>query len=579
MTAITLPTLPEQWLAAFNPPPYLLFTGKGGVGKTSLSSAVALYLADQGRKTLLVSTDPASNLDQVFGLRLSDQPTAIPGAPDLWALNINPRQAAAAYRERVVGAYRGVLPDGVVSGMEEQLSGACTVEIAAFDAFARLLTDPALTAEYQHIIFDTAPTGHTLRLLQLPAAWQGYLDSAGGEASCLGPLSGLGSHREQFAATVDTLADAAQTRLVLVARPEAHALAEAARSHDELVKLGLRNQLLAINGLLAASQSSDPSAEAMIAEQDAVLAAMPTALQALDAIAIPLRARAPLGLDGLRALLSAEQSGDVPDEGARPAAAAQPDLAQLVASLGSKPGVIMTMGKGGVGKTTTATAIARALAEGGAQVHLTTSDPAAHLDVTLSESVANLRVSRIDPVAELERYREEVLAEASQDPQERHLLEENLRSPCTEEIAVFRAFARVVDEARDQVVVIDTAPTGHTILLLDSTAAYHREISKARHAVPEAVRQLLPRLRDPAFTRVVIVTLAEATPIQEGLDLAADLRRAGIEPHGWVVNRSLLPLTLKHPVLRARQAAEDQQLEQLRQAGSCFVLVPWQQQI
>ena len=561
-------------------PRFLLFTGKGGVGKTSLSCATALALADQGKKTLLVSTDPASNLDQVLEARLGPKPTRVNGTENLWALNIDPRQSAAEYRERIVGPYRGVLPDGAVAEIEEQLSGACTVEIAAFAEFSRLMTDTEALAEFDHVVFDTAPTGHTLRLLQLPAAWKGYLESSSGNASCLGPMSGLQTQREQFAATLKALSDKQLTRLVLVARPDTHSISEAHRTGLELAKLGIASQHLVINGMLEVLDEDDATALAMCGRQGAALETMPKELQELPCAQVPLSPVAPIGVPALRGLL--QPDGAFPVDDAHVAMGWTGDgkrsMDDLIASLGTKSGVVMTMGKGGVGKTTLASMIAIELARRGAKVHLTTTDPAAHLDLTLAGRHSNLRVSRIDPLVETERYRREVLREAGAqlDEEGRRLLEEDLRSPCTEEVAVFRAFARVVDEARGSMVVVDTAPTGHTILLLDATEAYHREVSRNRSSVPDEVKLLLPRLRDPLFTRILIVTLPEATPVQEAIDLQRDLERAGISTYAWIVNQSLLPLKVSHPVLKARRAGEVQHVSRIHGIASRMAILPWQ---
>jgi arsenite-transporting ATPase len=559
----------------------MFFTGKGGVGKTSLACATAVSLVDAGRRVLLVSTDPASNLDEVLGVQLSTSAAAIPTIPGLFALNIDPDAAAAAYRERVVGPYRGVLPASAVASIEEQLSGACTVEIAAFDQFTSWLADLETTAAFAHVIFDTAPTGHTLRLLKLPAAWTGFIDTNTTGTSCLGPLAGLQGQVALYRASLAALSDASTTTVILVSRPERSALAEGARTSAELAALGITHQHLLINGVFTAADSGDPIARALEARGRDALAALPQNLASLPRTDVPLLTSAPLGADGLRRVFSpvplgGAQPSDVAPTGRKPHPA---PIAALVDGFERDGcGVVLTMGKGGVGKTTAAAAIAVELAARGHDVLLSTTDPAAHVTDAIGFAVPRLRVARIDPVAETEAYRQEVLAIAAPtlDPRGRDLLEEDLRSPCTEEIAVFRAFARTVAEGERGFVVLDTAPTGHTLLLLDAAQAYHREVQRTQRAVPEAVRQLLPRLRDPRFTRILLVTLPEATPVHEAAALQSDLRRAGIEPFAWIVNQSFAGDEVRDPVLRARGLAEERYLTEVReQLATRLAWVPW----
>ena len=560
---------------------HLFFTGKGGVGKTSLASVCAVRLAEAGRRVLLVSTDPASNLDEVLETRLSDTPTRVTGVPGLSALNIDPEAAAAAYRERMVGPYRSLLPEAAIRSMEEQFSGGCTVEIAAFDAFAALLAGTGVAGDFDHVVFDTAPTGHTLRLLTLPSAWSEFLSTNTTGTSCLGPLAGLEHNRSIYAAAVAALTDAAVTTVVLVARPEVAALREAERSRHELAELGVANQVLAINGLFDAP-SEDPVAQAMARRHHDALAAMPVDLAALPRSCTGFIARGLVGLEALRALLhpaptTVSTASPAPE---RQALVLPPGLAPLVDDIErAGHGLVMTVGKGGVGKTTVAAAVAVALAARGHRVLLSTTDPAAHLTWSLDEAVPGLTVQRIDPTAEVARHRDEVLARAGAglDPSARAMLEEDLRSPCTEEIAVFRAFAATVAQAAHGFVVLDTAPTGHTVLLMDSAEAYHREVGRTRGDLPEAVLNLLPRLRDPEFTRVLVVTLAEATPVHEAERLQDDLRRAGIEPFAWVIEQSLLASGTTDPVLAERGRCERPWVQQVMatDARRCALLA-WQ---
>jgi arsenite/tail-anchored protein-transporting ATPase len=561
---------------------FLFFTGKGGVGKTSLSCAAALKLVDAGKRVLLVSTDPASNLDEVLETKLTNQPTPIAGAPGLDAMNINPVEAAAAYRERLIGPMRGLLPEAALRSMEEQLSGSCTVEIAAFDEFSGLIGNPQAAKDYDHVIFDTAPTGHTLRLMSLAKAWDQFLDKNTSGTSCLGPLAGLEKQRVIYEATVKTLADAKATTLVLVSRPQGAALREAERTSKELRAIGVGNQCLVVNGTFETQCPEDVTAQAMQQRGLAALKASAEFISSMPSFIVPLRPINILGIGGLRVLLSGDaqgtgvkvdESGWVPPE--------MESLADLVATIEQQGhGVIMTMGKGGVGKTTVAAAIAVMLARRGHSVHLSTTDPAAHVAQTLAGQVEGLTLSKIDPAAETAAYQGEVMRAqgAAMDEAGRALLEEDLRSPCTEEIAVFRAFAREVDRGTGRFVVLDTAPTGHTLLLLDASEAYQRELERqARSTQPEEVLKLLERLRDPDFTRILLVTLPEATPVHEAAALQEDLRRARIEPFAWVINQSLLNSGSCDPLLQRREASEHRYLrEVVEKQAKRTVWLPWQ---
>ncbi|HDX8370576.1 TPA: arsenical pump-driving ATPase [Aeromonas dhakensis] len=562
-----------------NPPPFLFFTGKGGVGKTSLACASAVALCDAGKRVLLVSTDPASNVGQVFATDIGNRITAIAAVPGLSALEIDPPAAAKAYRERIVGPVRGKLPERVVRSIEEQLSGACTTEIAAFDEFTALLTDPALRSEYNHILFDTAPTGHTIRLLQLPGAWSEFLAQGKGDASCLGPLAGLEKQRSQYAEAVAALADDARTRLVLVARAQHSTLREVARTHEELAAIGLTNQQLVINGLFpAAAIAGDTLAQAIWRREQQALADMPQGIKGLARDQVPLLATNLVGLDSLRQLLQPQDAGGQASLATSAHLPVQPELVTLVDELAADGhGLIMLMGKGGVGKTTLAAALAVELASRGLPVHLTTSDPAAHLGETLAGSLLHLEVSRIAPRAETERYRAQVLASkgAALDEQGRALLEEDLRSPCTEEIAVFQAFSRIIREAGKRFVVMDTAPTGHTLLLLDATGAYHREIARQMGNKGLHFTTPMMQLQDPKQTKVLIVTLPEPTPVQEAANLQADLRRAGIEPWAWLINHSLQQAAVRSPLLQLRAERQLPHVEAVeRQHASRYAVVP-----
>lgn len=540
-------------------PPFIFFTGKGGVGKTSLACATAVWLADQGKRTLLVSTDPASNVGQVFSQTIGHRITDISTVQNLAAMEVDPMAAAQAYRDRVLDPVRGLMPADVVSSIEEQLSGSCTTEIAAFDEFTGLLTNHELREKYDHIVFDTAPTGHTIRMLELPGAWSGYLEANPDAAANLGPLVGLEKQQHQYSDAVKALSDAALTRLVLVARAQVSTLKEVSHTHDELSAIGLQHQHLAINGVLPPFVGeNDPLAQSILAREGKALLAMPENLANLPRSQLFLKPFNLVGLEALRELFTeSEASMSLPTTTLN--TLDLPKIASLVDELSlTGKGLVMTMGKGGVGKTTVAASVAVSLAKRGHKVHLTTSDPAAHLSYTLDGSLPNLQVSRIDPKVETERYRRFVLENQGKglDAEGLAVLEEDLRSPCTEEIAVFQAFSRIIKEADDHFVIMDTAPTGHTLLLLDATGAYHREMVRQMGQTHDNVLTPMMQLQDPEKTKVIIVTLAETTPVLEAANLQQDLRRAEIEPWAWVINSSLAAAKPSSPFLVTRASRE-----------------------
>ncbi len=558
-----------------NAPRFLFFTGKGGVGKTSVACATAVAVATAERPVLLVSTDPASNLGQVFGMPIGNQVTQIAAVPGLSAVEIDPEQAADAYRERIIGPFRGLLPETEISGITESLSGSCTTEIASFDEFTRLLTDDAVYGRYSHILFDTAPTGHTIRLLHLPGSWTEFL-STGGDASCLGPLAGLDQHRETYAAALEALTDPTRTRLVLVARPQPSALKEIERTFAELAAIGMTDGFVVINGVLPDGAGEEPIATAVRRREAAAMSEMPAVIADLPRDELELKPHNVVGVDALRGFFGHDSA----DTEAREAIGL-PDLpeAPLVALVNEIEadghGLVMCMGKGGVGKTTIAAAIALALTERGHEVLLTTTDPAAHLTDTLGAVVDGLTVTRIDPDSALEQYRSRVMATKGKDLDEaaRAALAEDLMSPCTAEVAVFQQFSRAVHDSRRRFVVMDTAPTGHTLLLLDAAGSYHREIARQMGA-SMAYSTPLMRLQDAGQTKIILVTLAETTPVLEAAGLQDDLERAGIHPWAWVVNDSIAAAHPESAFLRTRARNEIAQIARVQALADRVAIVP-----
>ncbi|WP_257478648.1 arsenical pump-driving ATPase [Acidipropionibacterium jensenii] len=542
-------------------PKFAFFTGKGGVGKTSAACATALALSDRGESVLLVSTDPASNIGQVFGQTIGNQITTLSAAAGIHALEIDPEAAAATYRESIIDPVRGLLPQREIQAMTEQLSGSCTTEIASFNEFADLIADPDRTSDYDHVLFDTAPTGHTIRLLELPGDWSQFIEEGKGDASCLGPMAGLESRRVVYRATVNALSDPASTLLVLVARAQHSAIREAERTSRELAALGMGNQHLLLNALMP-HVDDDPLSTAIRDEEHQVLAALPSDLAHLTRTTTPLHARNVVGADRLHEFFtSAPTRSGQPGRHPRGAAGDYPSLSTLVDQLAAQThGLFMTLGKGGVGKTTVATAIAVALAGRGRDVLLTTTDPAGNLADTLHGTVENLTITKIDPDEALREYRDDVLTTKGThlDATGRAQLMEDLQSPCTQEVAVFRKFSEAIREARDRIVIIDTAPSGHTLLLLDATGSYHREMLHQMGDTP--ITSSMTRLQDSDYTKMIVVTLPETTPVLEAEQLQRDLERASITPWAWVINRSV---AAAHPASAFLQTIADGELPQI----------------
>ncbi|MBN1056915.1 arsenical pump-driving ATPase [Clostridium botulinum] len=553
---------------------YLFFTGKGGVGKTSTACAVAVTLADLGKKIMLVSTDPASNLQDVFDTELNNKGVKIKDVPNLMVANFSPEDAAAEYRESVIAPYRGKLPEAVLNNMEEQLSGSCTVEIAAFNEFSAMITDKNVSNEYDHIIFDTAPTGHTLRMLQLPSAWSNFINESTHGASCLGQLAGLEDKKEMYKKAVETLADKEETTLILVSRAEITPLKEAERASKELQDIGVENQVLIVNGVL--QQCDDYLSKSIYDKQQNALKDIPKGLKNIKTFEIPLRPYNITGLENVRSLLK-DNYTIVDNEILN--ITEIPKLNSIIEDLyKNDKKVIFTMGKGGVGKTTIAAAIALGLSKKGKKVHLTTTDPAGHLKFVLDESYG-ISLSNIDEKEELEKYKEEVLKKARENNMSEEdiaYVEEDLRSPCTQEIAVFRAFAEIVERSENEVVVIDTAPTGHTLLLLESTESYNREIVRSEGDIPESVIKLLPKLKNHKDTEVIIVTLAETTPVYEAMRLQEDLNRAEIYSKWWVINSSLYATNTSNEILKAKASNEIRWINKVDEiSNGNFAVIKW----
>lgn len=557
---------------------YLFFTGKGGVGKTSLACATAIKMADAGNVILLVSTDPASNLKDVLDTEVDEDIRPVRGIDRLFAININPEKSAEEYRNRVTQPLEGIASKEEIKKIREDLSGACTTEIASFDEFSRFVSGETEGANFDVIIFDTAPTGHTLRLLELPAAWSSFTEENPDGASCLGPTSALKSGKERYFNVSERLRDASLTSYYIVARADKASLKEASRTSNELIELGMNNQLLYINGVFKAMDKNDQLAMNIEAMGDEQLETIPDNLKKLPLKTFPLLPYNVLGIEKLRSLFDTELqiliSNRVLSTSIGPTQVLK-GIHTLVDELCSSQqhGLIMTMGKGGVGKTIAASVIAVLLANKGFDVLLTTTDPAAHIQdfiEQLGSLPANLTVERIDPKVETQRYIDKIMDHKGQGQSEeaKKLILEDLKSPCTEEVAVFHAFSKAISMAKRKFVVMDTAPTGHTLLLLDTAGSYHRDIMRNS---TDAVRFRTPymSLQDKTLSKIILVTLPETTPMREAGSLQNDLKRAGIKPYAWLINQSLSMLSgISDLLLKSRANAEIEVIDTIKEIYS-----------
>lgn len=545
---------------------YLFFTGKVGVGKTSLACATAVETADSGKVVLLVSTDPASNLKDVLESPVDENINQIKGIDRLFAINIDPVNSAEEYRNRVTQPLEGISSKEEIKKIREDLSGACTTEIASFDEFSRFVSGETEGTKFDVIIFDTAPTGHTLRLLELPAAWSSLTEENPDGASCLGPTSALKSGKERYHTVVDRLRDASLTSFYIVARADKASLKEASRTSDELQELGMNNQQLYINGVFKAIDKQDRLANKIEAMSNEQLNSIPNNLKPLLLKTFPLLAYNVLGIEKLRSLFNYELQKSISENIVSTLEESTEELAginELTEELckNQQHGLVMTMGKGGVGKTIAASAIAVLLAKKGFEVLLTTTDPAAHIQdfiEQLGELPATLTIERIDPKVETQRYTEKILEHKGKGQSEdaKKLILEDLKSPCTEEVAVFHAFSKAISMAKRKFVVMDTAPTGHTLLLLDTAGSYHRDIMR-NNINSGRLRTPYMSLQDQELSKIILVSLPETTPMREAASLQDDLKRARIKPYAWLINQSLSMLSgITDPLLKSRANAE-----------------------
>lgn len=541
---------------------YIFFSGKGGVGKTTMAVATAVYHAMKGEKILIISTDPASNLGDIFEKRIGHAITPI--MPNLSAMDIDPDAATEEYREKVIGPMRGIMPDDIMKVLEEQFRSACTVEIAAFDRF----TDFLVNDEFDLIVFDTAPTGHTIRLLELPVDWSKHIEESakGSGQTCIGPVSSIQGAKEKYDRAIAAMRDASRTEFKLVLKPEKTSLAETLRAHDELSTLGIRNFSIIVNGIYPNDEIARSRYANLSTMQVRYLGAIEKALPypTINVLLQSGEIKGPQAIKDFAGIVFDGKNGVV---GSRIKESMRYDnfadgtaLADILQKKYNLKMVIIT-GKGGVGKTITACAVAAYLAGDWHETLLVTTDPAAHIGYVLDEPVGatiartkalpHLSAVRIDQKTAVGTYKEKIIADAVRSGYSDDMLivlKEELESPCTEEMAVFEEFSHLTENSDFDYIVFDTAPTGHTLRLLELPYDYARQvemmvnIKKDNDFASDAKKKLetlVKKLKGSDHCTFLLVIYPEYTPIQEAKRTMDDLALAGIHVQGIIANNVL----------------------------------------
>ena len=586
---------------------FIFFSGKGGVGKTSMACATAVHYAEAGRRTLIVTTDPAANLADVFEQPIGHHITPLAGIDNLWAMEIDPTG-----RRRIQGAalatLRAAFPPEMVAVIDEQMSGPCTAEVAAFDRFTDFLVlDRAADrpVQFDVVIFDTAPTGHTIRLLELPAEWSQSISAAeqGSGQTCIGPAAAIQEAKHKYERALAQLRDGEHTRFIFVLHPEAIALHETARAIGELRKLDIQTYELIVNGIIPPAETANELMAARAAMQAGYLQRIESELP------YPTRRMFLLdgeikGLDRLRGvagLLSGETetlprqatggngSGDL-EAFHLPS---PQDVLRVTPDGHSR--TLFFAGKGGVGKTVASCVTAVWLARQGYRTLLLTTDPAAHLGDVLGEPVGNepaplaellsLWAAKIDPKKTADAYKKRILDDARERGRPEasiRVMAEELDSPCTEEIAAFDRFIEYASEGEWDAIVFDTAPTGHTLRLLELPVEWSKQLDvKVFSSVDTAVADdmakqrfagVIDMMRDPERSTFAFVMYPEATPIIEAYRASQELATLEI-PTGLVVaNLVIPPEQANTPFTRARRAMQERYLAEIQERFAVPVL-------
>jgi len=571
---------------------YIFFSGKGGVGKTTMACATAIHYATKGKKTLIVTTDPASNLADVFEREIGHKITPIKGVPNLSAMEIDPDEATREYKERIIGPFREVMPEDVIVSMEENLSGPCTTEMASFDRFIDFME----TDEYDVIVFDTAPTGHTIRLLELPVDWSKHIEESakGSGQTCLGPVQSIQGSKEKYDRATALLRNPDRTTFIFVMRPEELSLYETLRAAKELETIGIKSGDLIINGILPEEVCEMEFFRRKWERQQEIMKETEKAVEKPKRYML-LRDSEVKGVNPLKGVAEELFNGKRPEHshaGAVPEEPGftieKPDIDSLwLPQEGTK--ALFFTGKGGVGKTTISCIAAVYASQKGFKTLLITTDPAAHIGEVLDVKVGsepveiapNLHAVMVDQETAFREYKKGILDDARGKYSEDMLatMEEELNSPCTEEMAAFDKFVQFIEGREYDVVVFDTAPTGHTLRLLDLPFDYAKQVEmmvcgdEAKEAAQNRFREIINILRDGERTIFNLVLYPESTPIMESYRAMLDLKEAGIETQLVVANMILPEEVCVNDFFRNRRAMQMKYLEEIRDRFNLPILI------
>jgi len=573
---------------------YIFFSGKGGVGKTTMASATAIHYATEGKKTLIVTTDPASNLADVFEQEIGHKITAIKDTESLYAMEIDPDKATKEYLEGIIGPYREIMPDDVIASLEENLSGPCTTEMASFDRFIDFMESD----EYEVIVFDTAPTGHTIRLLELPVDWSKHIEESakGSGQTCLGPVQSIQDSKDKYDRATALLKDPNRTTFIFVMRPEELSLYETLRASKELETIGIKSGQIIINGILPKEVCDIEFFKRKYDSQQKVIIETENVIEKPKRYML-LRDNEVKGVNALRGIAEELFNGKKPTSRTRGELSGQPDFTIEKPDIDhfflpvKETKAIFFTGKGGVGKTTISCIAALYISQKGFKTLLVTTDPAAHIGEVLDMKVGseptritdNLYAVMVDQEEAFRQYKQRVLNEAKGKYSEDMLaaMEEELNSPCTEEMAAFDRFAQFIESREYDAIVFDTAPTGHTLRLLDLPFDYAKQIemmisssegADVKESAQNRFKKIIQMLRDKNSTVFCIVLYPESTPIMESYRAMLDLKNAGIETQFVIANMVLYEEVCINDFFKNRRQMQMKYLREIKERFNLPVL-------